>query len=125
LPGRQRLPARIAHPTLAAAFIDPAIAQLKDNGANIHFNRRLHRLVFDGCKVAALEFSQDTIPVSKDDCVILAVPPAVASSLVPNLMVPDDFRGHHQRSFPHSNRRGCRCSDDRSIGRDRGVDILL
>jgi len=41
---------RIAHSHPCAAFIDPAIAQLKDNGANIHFNRRLHRLVFDGAK---------------------------------------------------------------------------
>lgn len=95
---------RIAQPTLAAAFIDPAIAHLKDKGASISFSRRLHRLVFDGLKVVGLEFAQGTIVVAKDDRVILAVPPAVASSLVPNLTVPDDFRailsGHFHIASP-------------------------
>lgn len=83
---------RIADPNLGAAFIDPALAYLTAKGVMVHYGQRLRRIVFDTNKVMALEFPESTVPVSPDDKVVLAVPPWVAGSLVPNLTVPDDFR---------------------------------
>jgi squalene-associated FAD-dependent desaturase len=97
---------RIANPTLAAAFIDPAIAFLNERRAAIHFSQRLHSLLFEGSAVRGLEFAHGVTPISPDDRVILAVPPAIAASLVPDLIVPDDHRaivsGHFRISPPRS-----------------------
>jgi hypothetical protein len=42
--------------------------------------------------VLALEFPENTVPVSPDDTVVLAVPPWVASDLIPGLETPNEFR---------------------------------
>lgn len=83
---------RIADPNLGAAFIDPALAYLSAKGVMVHYGQRLRRIVFDTDKAMALEFPESTVPVSPDDVVVLAVPPWVASTLLPGLTVPDDFR---------------------------------
>ncbi len=83
---------RIAHPTLAAAFIDPALALLSQKGAIAHFGQRLRRIVFDGDRATALEFPEHTLPLAEHDIVILATPPWVAQGLVPQVAAPDDFR---------------------------------
>jgi len=83
---------RIAHPTLAAAFIDPALAFLKGKGVEVRFGERLHRIVLEGERIVALEFPQGLQTIEPSDVVILAVPPSVASSLLPNCPTPDDFR---------------------------------
>jgi squalene-associated FAD-dependent desaturase len=82
---------RIAHPTLAAAFIDPAVALL-NRAAPIRFGRRLHRLVFYGSRVTGLGLAQEEIPVLEDAAVVLAVPPGIAAELVPGIVVPEEFR---------------------------------
>ncbi len=83
---------RIAHPTLAAAFIDPALEFLKARGAQIRFNERLRAITFGGRAATALEFPDATLPLSGQDMVILAVPPWVARDLVPRLSAPTEFR---------------------------------
>jgi squalene-associated FAD-dependent desaturase len=83
---------RIAHPTLAAAFIDPALEFLNARGADIRFNERLRAITFNGRAATALEFPDATIPLSLKDAVILAVPPWVAKTIVPRLIAPDEFR---------------------------------
>jgi len=84
---------RIATPTLAAAFVEPALAFLESAGAVQDFGRRLRGLVSGPRIVAALEFPEAvTVPVSARDAVVLAVPPWVAKDIVPGLIVPDDFR---------------------------------
>jgi len=83
---------RIAHPTLGAAFIDPALSYLARNGVQIHFGRRLRRIVLGDGQVTALEFSEATVPISRDDMVVLAVPAWVAKELLPRIAAPDDFR---------------------------------
>jgi squalene-associated FAD-dependent desaturase len=83
---------RIANPTLAAAFIDPAIAFLKERGAEIRFGQRLHGITFEANCVATLEFPQGAVQVDEKDNVILAVPAPAAASLLPGISTPDDFR---------------------------------
>jgi len=83
---------RIATPTLAAAFIDPALALLEKKGATIEMGKRLRSLITDSHKVLALEFPDATVPVGPRDMVVLAVPPWVAKDLVPDLTVPTEFR---------------------------------
>jgi squalene-associated FAD-dependent desaturase len=90
--GGQAYRPRIATPTLAAAFVDPALAFLKIRGARVHLGERLRAIVFDSHGATALEFPDATIPLNPQDIVVLAVPPWVAQDLVPGLTAPDDFR---------------------------------
>jgi hypothetical protein len=79
---------RIATPTLAAAFIDPALEFLSARHAGVRFNERLRAITFGGRVAAALEFPDATMPLARSDAVILAVPPWVAKEIVPGLMPP-------------------------------------
>ena len=83
---------RIAHPTLDAAFIDPAIAWLAARDIPLRLNARLRGLAFDGQRVAALDFGDEQIMLGADDRIILAVPPWIAGDLLPGLTVPTEFR---------------------------------
>jgi squalene-associated FAD-dependent desaturase len=83
---------RIAEPTLAAAFVEPALAFLEAHGAKVHLGRRLRRFTIAGTGVRALEFADATIPVGMKDAIVLAVNGPVAQDLVPGLTAPDDFR---------------------------------
>ena len=90
--GGQAYRPRIATPTLASAFVEPALKFLSARGADIRFNQRLRAITFDRRAAQALEFPDATIPLSPTDAVILAVPPWVAKDLVPNLPAPDQYR---------------------------------
>jgi len=57
---------RIAHPTLAAAFIDPAVAYVESRGGVFRFNQRLHSLVLNGSEVTGLELPQTKIVVAEN-----------------------------------------------------------
>ncbi|MDB5700871.1 MAG: hypothetical protein JWL66_1070 [Sphingomonadales bacterium] len=89
--GRAMRP-RIAGPTLAAAFVDPALAWLDARGASVALGRRLRGLRFSGDVLAGIDFGDGEVSVAADQPVLLALPPWVASALVPDLTVPDDFR---------------------------------
>jgi len=82
----------IARGGLADALIDPALAYLQANGAHLHLGHRLHAIRPAGARVGALDFREDEIKLETGDAVILAVPPPVATSLVPNLRAPAEFR---------------------------------
>ncbi|HWA02928.1 MAG TPA: hydroxysqualene dehydroxylase HpnE [Rhizomicrobium sp.] len=83
---------RIAHPTLAAAFVEPALAYLAERGASVFFGRRLRRIVFSAGAATALEFPEATVPLSPEDAILLCVPPWAARELLPGISAPDDFR---------------------------------
>ena len=89
--GRAMRP-RIAHPSLAAAFIDPALGWLAARGASVATGRRLRALVFDGDCVSGLDWGDGVRPVASDEAVILALPAWVASGLVPGLTTPTEHR---------------------------------
>lgn len=89
--GRHYRP-RIAHPSLAAAFVDPALKFLEEKGADVRLGTRLRSLTFNGRHVMALAVGDTVVPVGRRDAVVLAVPPWVAAELIPGLAVPNDFR---------------------------------
>ena len=95
---------RIAHPTLAAAFIDPAVAYVESRGGVFRFNQRLHSLVLNGSDVTGLELPQTKLVVAENESVILAGPPWVAKSLLPDIAAPSEFRsilsGHFRIAPP-------------------------
>ena len=95
---------RIAHPTLAAAFIDPAIAFVESRGGVFRFGQRLRSLVLNGSAVTGLELPQTKLVVAENECVILAAPPWVAKSLLPEIATPSEFRsilsGHFRIAPP-------------------------
>ncbi len=82
----------IAEPSLSAAFIDPALAWLAKRNSPVALGRRLRALAFEGDHVAGLDWGNGIEPLSIDEAVILAVPPWVATRLVPDLSAPEDMR---------------------------------
>jgi len=83
---------RIAHPTLASVFVEPALAYLGSREARVHFGQRVRQIVSDERGVIALALPERTLPVSPADTVIVAVPPWAASELLPGIAAPDEFR---------------------------------
>jgi squalene-associated FAD-dependent desaturase len=79
----------VAEPTLAAAFIEPALAWLEARGATVRLGRRLRALELVEGKVAALDFADGREEMAPGEPVILAVPAWVAADLLPGLTVPD------------------------------------
>ena len=82
---------RIAQPSLAAAFIDPALATLSTAGAVVSLGRRVRGLTMGGGRVSALSLPDGETPISPGDVVVLAVPPWAAQALVPSITAPDQF----------------------------------
>jgi squalene-associated FAD-dependent desaturase len=82
---------RVAHPTLAAAFIEPAVQYLSGKGARVRLGERLKTITYAQDRVIALEIADRTQPISPDDVVVLATPPWVTGELLPDVPVPDAF----------------------------------
>jgi squalene-associated FAD-dependent desaturase len=83
---------RIAHPSLAAAFVDPALAYLQSKDARIQLGTRLRGITLGRRTALALDLGEAAVPLTRNDAVVLAVPPWVAKDLIPTLTSPDDFR---------------------------------
>ena len=102
--GGQACRPRIATPTLAAAFVDPATAWIEGHGGAVRCGRRVRALRFDGPRLAALVLPEGEVTLQPADSVVLAVPPWAAQELVPGLQVPDEFRaivnGHFRFTPP-------------------------
>jgi squalene-associated FAD-dependent desaturase len=81
----------IARDGLSNVLVEPAVKQLKDNGAAVSFEHELHKMSFAGDRVALLTFGNDTIQLGADDIVILAVPARQATTLLPGLKAPTQF----------------------------------
>lgn len=88
--GKATLP-RIAEPNLAAAFIDPALAWLAARDTPVTLGRRLRAIATEGDRVTALDWGAGPEAVAEDEAVILAVPPWVATALLPEISAPDAF----------------------------------
>jgi squalene-associated FAD-dependent desaturase len=82
----------IARDGLSAVMIEPALAFLAQHHVAVHFGHQLHALRHVGSKVDALDFGNDTIRLAPQDAVVLAIPPYAASSIVPGLETPTEFR---------------------------------
>jgi squalene-associated FAD-dependent desaturase len=77
---------------LSAAFVEPALRFVEANGGIVVFGQRLRAFAFEAERVTALDFGDVSTPLQPGDAVVLAVPPVVAASLVPDLTVPIEFR---------------------------------
>lgn len=77
---------------LSESFIDPAREFLVAQGAELRFGARLRGLVRDAEAVRRLDFDEGTVALETEDRVILAVPSAMAARLLPDLVVPTEYR---------------------------------
>jgi hydroxysqualene dehydroxylase len=91
----------LAREGLSNALIDPAIATLQARGAEIRFNNRIAGLTIEGGRITALRGPGGPITLAPDDAVVLAVPPWVASDLLPGLVAPDAFEAILNIHFLH------------------------
>lgn len=82
----------VARRGLSDVFVEPALAALQRQGGSVAYGRRLRALAFDGARVGALDFGDARIALGPGDAVVLALPPAVAGDLLPDLPVPRDSR---------------------------------
>ncbi len=82
----------IAKEGLSESFVDPAIRYLGECDCTASFSSRLKFIEIRENKISALKLTDETITIKGKDRVVLAVPPNVASEMVPNLSVPDEFR---------------------------------
>jgi squalene-associated FAD-dependent desaturase len=89
--GGRSIHPRVATPSLAAAFVEPALERLRRAGADIRLGRRLAGLKLQDGKVASLAFTDGEQATGPHDSVILAVPPWTAGELLPGLTVPGAF----------------------------------
>jgi squalene-associated FAD-dependent desaturase len=89
---------------LSESFVDPALAFLRAHGAGVWPRHRLRRVAIQGRRVSGLEFSDGVVPVPEGAAVVLAVPPWVASDLLPGLPAPREFRSilnvHFRTAIP-------------------------
>src|ERR1051326_5458830 len=83
---------RVASPTLAAAFVDPAVDFLTQRGAVFRFGQRLRSFALAALGVNGLSLSDAEVSIASKDRVILAVPPWAAKPLLPGIDAPDEFR---------------------------------
>src|SRR5262245_4482471 len=82
----------IAREGLGHTLVEPALAFLDTRDAPVRFGQRLRALTFAGDRVEALDFGDENVMLTLGDRVVLAVPPMVAASVVPNLQTPTAFR---------------------------------
>jgi len=96
--------ARIAHPTLGEAFIAPALAYLAARGARVRYASPVKSLGFAEGRASAIVLADGPIPLRADDSVILAAPPWISETLIPDLKVPQVFNaivnGHFKIAPP-------------------------
>jgi squalene-associated FAD-dependent desaturase len=93
----------VATPSLAAAFVDPALALLHRHGAEVRLGRSLREIKLEGMQVRSLVFDNGEETLGTGDRVVLAVPPWIAQKLLPGLDAPDAFHAivnAHFRAAP-------------------------
>jgi squalene-associated FAD-dependent desaturase len=76
---------------LSESLIDPAVAWLTAHGGELHTGRRIAGLGIEAGRVTALATPDGPVPVRAGEAVVLAVPPWVATDLLPGLTAPEAF----------------------------------
>ncbi len=97
----------IAHGGLSQAFVDPALEFLRRRKVRIAFGSRLRKIECAHDRVTALDFGEEKTSIGPHDAVILAVPPLVARDLLPQLVVPSEFRAIVNAHFRIAAPQGC------------------
>ena len=88
-PGGARL--LVARSGLGPDLIDPAVTWLARHGVELRTGMRLRAVEAQDDRVAALVFAGETIRLSAEDRVILALPPTEIARLFPQIAVPQSF----------------------------------
>jgi hydroxysqualene dehydroxylase len=78
----------VAGSGLSESFVHPALRYLAARGIEIGFGQRLRRLEIGDGRVRALDFGDRVVRLAGEDSVVLALPPAVAAALLPDLVLP-------------------------------------
>lgn len=79
----------IAKRGLSETFVTPALNMLAKKDITPHFNQPLKSIDFDGKKPVKLIFQDMEVELGGYDKIILAVPRAMASRILPEITVPD------------------------------------
>jgi len=89
---------------LSESFIDPALALLTREGAEIRTSHRISALTSEHGRITALSGPEGPIAVAEDESVVVAVPGPVAASLLPGTAAPDAYEAiinlHFKADFP-------------------------
>ena len=80
----------VAKKGLGPAFIDPAVAFIKNHGGVVRLGARLRNVWIEGGEVTSLNFTDETVTLEEGDQVIFAVPPSRLKQLMPELDPPED-----------------------------------
>ncbi|TDR94479.1 hydroxysqualene dehydroxylase HpnE [Enterovirga rhinocerotis] len=83
----------IATHGLSTAFVDPALGYLLEHRAERRFGARLRAIESVDGRASRLVFTDESVELGAQDQVVLAVPPWVATELLPDISAPDEFRG--------------------------------
>jgi hydroxysqualene dehydroxylase len=86
--GRACIPA-LPREGLSESLVDPAVAWLQSRGSEVLYGKRVTTLRAEGGRVTALQTTDGAVSV---EAVVLAVPPWVATDLLPALTAPDEFQ---------------------------------
>jgi squalene-associated FAD-dependent desaturase len=92
LAGGRKYQPLIAREGLSTAFVEPGVKYITDKGGTLALGRQLRALLFNGSRLAGLDFGDTRLELGKDDAAILAVPSWTAATLVPDLIAPNAFR---------------------------------
>ena len=82
----------LARHSLDATFVAPALRLLEAAGAEIRFHRRLRAIDTTDEAATRLDFAELPVELAPDDTVVLALPPAQATTLLPGLSAPTASR---------------------------------
>ena len=74
--------------SLSDSLIKPAVKKVLDQGNNIKCNTRLKKIIFKNNFAEEMIFNKNTIKISKDELIVLAVTPNVVSKILPNIKTP-------------------------------------
>jgi len=89
--GRQIYPL-VATPSLAAAFVDPALDRLRRSGVEIRLGRSLRAVRLEADRATGLTFDEGEETLGPGDRVVFALPPWTVQKLLPGVAAPDAFR---------------------------------
>ena len=78
----------IVKKSLSDCLIKPAVKKILDHGSNIKCNTRLKKIIFKNNFAGEMVFNNEKVKIAKDEFVVLAVTPNIASKILPNLKTP-------------------------------------
>ena len=82
----------VARDGLSESFVDPALAWLAQRGGTLRLGTRVRKIAFHGDRAVSLDLGGEFVGLDQGDNLVVAVPPAIAVTLVPHLTAPSEYR---------------------------------